>query len=1348
MTSINRVTIPKANSFVPEVAMLETSADSAPLPNAYGDVIVPGAVSLYGQNFLFPTVYHVRVDWCCGEVFQIMETFINGVAKPTAVGVQHYRGTVIQEPDSNASAITEVFGVYADDMRFIRPHGVLGVCYSVFTIPAGTFTEPPVFQARIKGTLLQDPWLVFDVNTDPFKNEVGFDLQFVAANNTVKTDCDESQWNTLSTWFGNAKVTSNQLALDGTGDYITLPDNVHTDFGTDRFSLEIKFTPSNVTGVHTVVAKGASTTPNMCFALATSGTTLLLSLSSSGTAWNIANGVTVATGLAISTEVTFCLEYGDQQYCAYVNGALAFTFASASTLFNNAQAWNIGGNLAGFPDFAGSIRSMRATLSVKRYGGNYDHLGTPYPDSNSYTARPGLVYSDLPILAFADLVTNKFYGLGRAAPNNLTNAIAWGEELIGGFARTGCSLVLLESKPTTEWLDYLAMLADCFWFHDGSTITVVPDGPISDFHTSGWEMSNNGAFDVAVPEWSVGTGWSYYGPFMMMIATAATGEVSQFIDKTFFAGVEYVFGMDFAVATSGACGLYFNGEAIIEPQSAANEYRARVIFASDVVGGTLTLRPSPNFSGWVLAATVHRLYWLEDKIIADSFRSQSDTEEEANSPTAIITHYTNKTGAAPNYPTTTYSGAKVDGVDTGVVPLISSTLQLPPVFRATEAEIKSRAKLARLQDRMKYSWRSPDKAIGLQPGTVTQVVEASLGIDLLVLVESVKMDDYGRYAITGSNYSPAHYPADIATPASAQIPTGVILPLKEGASVPTGWAAWTTPGDKMIKGAGKNTAVASTGGASTINIPASVTGPNVAHTGVVDFNCDIRQTTFGGSLLTTLYPSNNNQAGGAHTHPVPAITVTATPYVARKRFVKKTGAASGTVPKEISIFGKSGLVAPNLARSLAAAGRLLQQHSTEGFAGAYPQMVTVTPTNTNNAHRHFTTLSEFNRSYVPAGLDITEYYNERAGGGSHTHVQQIGIYHSLRQRALSLYDATADYQIVPGHVFGWEGAINAVPLGYSLMDGKLGTFNLDELFVRIGSLGDSDLVGSPVLTNDAWLLGETVRVTDVSHQSSNKLYTLNKMEKIKHIDNVSHSHIVSSLHLGWEPPFFALAFIMYNPNPIPTYVDFGLLVAGGGADGSTAIVDNGPDNLTPTIQGAPNYANAQPLLGLTSIFNTTSEGLRFLSFSRGRVFTMEGSFFVDTAAVDCELFGDNLTTPTAERFKLVYRNGVGVDFYLDGAVVATSANPGTNAWFYVAVSYDGANWRFYYGLRSTGAAGLVATVADVIAAEPAAATMFIARNAAGTNAMRGYYGQVRHIRGAAIYKASAIAIHTSPFPTA
>jgi hypothetical protein len=552
----------------------------------------------------------------------------------------------------------------------------------------------------------------------------------------------------------------------------------------------------------------------------------------------------------------------------------------------------------------------------------------------------------------------------------------------------------------------------------------------------------------------------------------------------------------------------------------------------------------------------------------------------------------------------------------------------------------------------------------------------------------------------------------------------------------------------MIKGAGKNTAVGSTGGSSTINIPASTTGSNVAHTGLVDFNCDIRQTTFGGSLLTTLYPSNNNQAGGAHTHPVGAITATATPLVARKRFVKKTGAASGTVPKEISIFGKSGLVVPNLARSLAAAGRLLQQHSTEGFAGAYPQMVTVTPTNTNNAHRHFTTLNEYNRSYVPPGIDVVEYYNERQGGGSHTHVQQIGIYHSLRQRALSLYDATADYQIVPGHVFGWEGAINAVPLGYSLMDGKLGTFNLDELFIRIGSLGDSDLVGSPVATNDAWLLGETVRVTDVSHQSSNKLYTLNKMEKIKHIDNVSHSHIVSSIHAGWQPPFFALAFIMYNPNPIPTYIDFGLLLAGGGADGSTAIVDNGPDNLTPTLTGAPNYSNVQPLLGLTTIYNTTGDRVRFpfTGFNRGRVFTMEGSFFIDTAAVDCELFGD-MSGTTAERFKLRYRNGVGIDFYVDGVVVATSANPGINAWFYVAVSYDGANWRFYYGLRSVGAAGLVATVADVIAAE-VSGTMYIGGNAGGTEPMRGYYGQVRHIRGAAIYKASAIAIHTSPFPTA
>jgi hypothetical protein len=1350
MTTINRVTIPKANSFVSKTQGLETSADNSPLPIAYGDVIVQGAVSLFGKNFLYPTVYHVRVDWCCGEVFQIMETYINGEVKPATVGVQHYRGTSIQKPDSFAGAIDEVFGVYTDDMRFIRPHGIMGVCYSVFTIPAGTFTEPPVFQARIKGTLVYDLRQIFNPNTDPFKNEVGFDLQFVAANNTVKTDCDESQWNTLSTWVGNAKVTSNQLALDGTGDYVTLPDNVHTDFGTGKFSKEIKFTPSTVTGAHCVISKGDAVSPNASFFLGQNGTDLVLFASTNGTAWNVSNNVVIYSGLAIGVETTFCFEYGDTQFCAYVNGTQVWTGYSAATIFNNAQAWRIGQGVGFFPDFFGTYRSIRLTLGVKRYGGNYDHVGVPYPDTAMYAARPGLVYSDLPALCFADLVSNKFYGRGQAYPTGMASAMAWGEESIGGFPRTAMSLVIQESKPISEWLDYIAMLADCFWFDDGSTVTIVSDEPVSIDKPSGWEMSSNGVFGRgAIPEWTLGAGWSYYAPFELIIGNG-TAEVSQYIDKTFYAGTEYVFVMELALVTSGACGLFFNGAAIIEPQTVAGTYRAKVIFPADVPGGTLALRPVPNFNGWVGGATIHRLYWLEDKIIAGSFKSQSDTEEEANSPTAIITHYTNKTaGTPPNYPTTTYSGAKVVGVDTGVVPLISSTLQLPPVFNATEAELKSNAKLARLQDRMKYSWRSPDKAIGLLPGTVSQVVDVSLGINLLALIESITMDDYGRYAITASNYSPAHYPADIAPPDVAQIPTGVILPLKEGASIPTGWAAWTTPGNKLIKGAGKNTAVASTGGSNTINIPASVTGSNVAHKGTVDFNSNIRQTTFGGSMLPTLYPSNNNLDGGAHTHPVGAISVTATPYVSRKRFVKKTGAASGTVPKEISIFGKSGLSAPKLARSLASAGRLLQQHSTEGHAGAYPQMVTVTPTSVSNAHRHFTVLSEFNRSYVPDGLDITEYYEERLGGGSHSHTQQIGIYHSLRQRALSLYDATADYEIVPGHVFGWEGALTAIPLGYTLMDGKLGTFNLDELFVRIGSLGDSDNVGSPVLTNDAWMLGETVRISDLAHYIGNvKYYTLNKMEKIKHFEYVSHSHIISSIHLGWQPEFFALAFIMYNPNPIPTYIDYGFLLAGGGADGSTAIVDNGPDNLTTTIQGAPNYSNAQPLLGLTTIYNTTSEGIRFLSaiFNRGRVFTMEGSFFIDTAAVDCELFGDDNVGPT-ERFKLTYRAGVGIDFYLDGAVVATSGNPGINAWFYVAVSYDGANWRFYYGLRSVGAAGLVATVADVITTGPSF-TMFIGRNAAGTNSMRGYYGQIRHIRGAAIYKASAIAIHTSPFPTA
>jgi len=120
------------------------------------------------------------------------------------------------------------------------------------------------------------------------------------------------------------------------------------------------------------------------------------------------------------------------------------------------------------------------------------------------------------------------------------------------------------------------------------------------------------------------------------------------------------------------------------------------------------------------------------------------------------------------------------------------------------------------------------------------------------------------------------------------------------------------------------------------------------------------------------------------------------------------------------------------------------------------------------------------------------------------------------------------------------------------------------------------------------------------------------------------------------------------------------------------------------------------------------------------------------------------STGAAEHFSLVYTSG-GVQFLLDGAVVLTGPAVSTGVWFYVALDYDGALWRFYYGLVGDGTADLIGTQADTIASF--ATNCWIGNNNTTTSPFVGYYLQIRHTRNAAIYSASAFSIPIAAFPT-
>lgn len=188
------------------------------------------------------------------------------------------------------------------------------------------------------------------------------------------------------TAFGNAaystaqaKFGSGSIAFDGSGDYITAPDNAGFAFGSVDFTLEFWFRASSTSGFQTVVTKRASGAVFGPFVFAINAGTLELYMSSAGASWDIATSRSFGS---ISTGQWYLctLSRSGNSIRGFLDGTLAFTITSTASLLSNNSALVIGGD-TGSNYFNGHLDELRITKGVARYTANFTPPTAPFPDS-------------------------------------------------------------------------------------------------------------------------------------------------------------------------------------------------------------------------------------------------------------------------------------------------------------------------------------------------------------------------------------------------------------------------------------------------------------------------------------------------------------------------------------------------------------------------------------------------------------------------------------------------------------------------------------------------------------------------------------------------------------------------------------------------------------------------------------------------------------------------------------------------------------------------------------------------------------------------------------------------------
>jgi hypothetical protein len=493
-------------------------------------------------------------------------------------------------------------------------------------------------------------------------------------------------------------------------------------------------------------------------------------------------------------------------------------------------------------------------------------------------------------------------------------------------------------------------------------------------------------------------------------------------------------------------------------------------------------------------------------IVANSLRVQA--VNDIDTPTSVEIIYTPPGSATTPWPNASNSYA------TPGAQRIPTSIRLEGVYRSTEAGNKAKARLARLTNRVAVSFQTTDSGIVRQAGDVVNIASTARGVTLPLRIESVSYAGPGRYNVSGLRYDADHYPADLVLPSGyGTLPDAAIL-LFDATTLPDGYADFTAANGKFIMGAGGTYAAGATGGAAATGTWSGTTSTSGAHTGSGTFLAPDYGTAISRRSATDVADTSAN-----HSHSWSAAAATMNLLRRRHRLAKRAG-TSATIPASMLVFGIQGLSHPDVARITANAGRLLMAESTTANAanaGAATQSHSATIASANMAHKHYDVFGSSHQHSAP-------YYDVKIPSEEmnwpHTHTLSVTLTAAIKRRKLALYGGVTDYPVLAGMIVLHEGA---VPSGWALCDGTLGTPDMRDFLVEIAATGQE---GVSAGNNTVAASGSS---GDYGHShwggdGDDGPITASQL----HSGTEYHNHTVSA-SLAYTPEWYGLKFIMCTP---------------------------------------------------------------------------------------------------------------------------------------------------------------------------------------------------------------------------
>ncbi len=341
-------------------------------------------------------------------------------------------------------------------------------------------------------------------------------------------------------------------------------------------------------------------------------------------------------------------------------------------------------------------------------------------------------------------------------------------------------------------------------------------------------------------------------------------------------------------------------------------------------------------------------------------------------------------------------------------------------------------------------------------------------------------------------------------PSGSVIPAGLIVPFNNAGAAPSGWTLFTGANGKLIIGAGGALSVGATGGSNSGAISVSAASN---HTGTVTAQ---GQFSSGGSgqAITTVIPSR-----GTHSH---TGTFSLTPP---ERYTQLIKANTDLIVLPGDSFSFADQVISGITQYFSGEYNLFGSAAAIGTQGSWtPSNIA---TSAAGSHVHGTQGSYV---YDDKALGNLVLFYQFAGYHSHTLTGQAAT-NLIKRTRMTAWGSGSEFVLQPGMVFLYEYT-TGLPAGWALCDGTGDTPDLRDRLLDLGTTGDhGTLQGNGTVTfnwsvnnhgfhmhrygyNQTWDSGE-----NQYHQTTGNAHT----------NNHGTSH-----NIGFTPPYYALAYIMYT----------------------------------------------------------------------------------------------------------------------------------------------------------------------------------------------------------------------------